>query len=199
MKRTLDILIVLLFLPLWGSLAFIISLCVLVRMGRPIFFVQERPGRDERPFHLIKFRTMREGQGTDVERMTGLGRFLRRMSLDELPELINVLKGDMSLVGPRPLLMRYLPRYTPEERRRHTVRPGLTGWAQVNGRNAISWEQKFAYDLWYVDHWSLWLDFRILVRTAWLVLTGQGLNASEEQTMPELREPPLPPLVASPP
>ena len=147
--------------------------------------MQERPGLDGRPFRLIKFRTMRDGPGSDAERLTRLGRFLRAASLDELPELLNVLKGEMSLVGPRPLLMRYLPRYTPRQMRRHEARPGITGWAQVNGRNAITWEQKFEYDVWYVDNRSFWLDLKILWLTAWRVLTRQGINADVETTMNE--------------
>jgi sugar transferase EpsL len=140
-----------------------------------------------RPFFLFKFRTMREGEGEDVERLTWLGRFLRRFSLDELPELWNVLKGDMSLVGPRPLLMQYLDHYTPEQARRHEVKPGITGWAQVNGRNAVSWEEKFAYDVWYVDHRSFGLDLRILFLTFWKVLRGEGVSQPGQATMEEFK------------
>jgi len=135
----------------------------------------------------VKFRTMRNGNGTDGERLTGLGRLLRRFSIDELPELWNVLKGDMSLVGPRPLLMEYLDRYTPEQARRHEVKPGITGWAQVNGRNAISWEQKFELDVWYVDHQSFWLDLRILAATPWKVLRREGISQQGQATMEEFR------------
>lgn len=184
-KRVFDILLVAVTAPLWGLLlggcAGVVCLCC----GRPVFFTQQRPGLDGKPFLLRKLRTMRDGTGSDVERLTAVGRFLRSTSLDELPELFNVLRGEMSLVGPRPLLMRYLPRYTPEQMRRHAVRPGLTGWAQIHGRNAISWEEKFAYDVWYVEHRTLWLDLRILGLTVWRVVTRQGINASGEATMSE--------------
>lgn len=159
-------------------------------IGKPVFFRQNRPGRDGKPFELVKFRTMREARDSegnlvaDKERLTPLGRSLRSLSIDELPELWNVLKGDMSLVGPRPLLMDYLALYSPEQARRHEVRPGLTGWAQVNGRNAISWEEKFELDVWYVDNRGLWLDLRILLMTAKSVLTQKGINAEGEATMP---------------
>ncbi len=149
MKRLLDITLVLLTAVFWIPLLLVVGLAVFAALGCPVFFIQERPGLRGCPFRLIKFRTMRGGEETDAERMTRLGRVLRSTSLDELPELWNVLKGEMSLVGPRPLLMRYLPRYTAEQARRHEVRPGITGWAQVNGRNALTWEQKFAYDVWY--------------------------------------------------
>lgn len=154
-------------------------------MSRPVFFVQERAGLGGRPFKLVKFRTMRDGAGADAERLTRLGKWLRTTSLDELPELWNVLRGEMSLVGPRPLLIRYLPRYTSEQARRHEVLPGLTGWAQVNGRNALSWERKFKYDVWYADHQSLWLDLRILWLTVWQVVTRYGISAKGEATMGE--------------
>ena len=154
--------------------------------GSPLF-VQERPGLHGRPFRLVKLRTMRAGGPglSDAERLTRVGRFLRRTSIDELPQLWNVLKGDLSLVGPRPLLMRYLPRYTPEQARRHEVLPGITGWAQVNGRNALSWEEKLRLDVWYVDNWSLGLDLRILARTVAQVFRGSGVSAPGEATMPE--------------
>lgn len=160
-------------------------------LGTPVFFRQERPGRGAVPFQLVKFRTMTDARGPDgrllpdAQRLTRLGRFLRATSLDELPQLWNVLRGELSLVGPRPLLMRYLPRYTPEQARRHVVLPGITGWAQVNGRNGISWEEKFALDLWYVDNWSLWLDFRILARTFWQVLRRVDVAQRGHATMPE--------------
>jgi len=160
-------------------------------MGRPVLFKQMRPGLNGKPFYMYKFRTMtyeRDEQGTllsDELRLTGLGRFLRSTSLDELPELFNILKGDMSLVGPRPLLMQYLDRYTPEQARRHEVKPGITGWAQVNGRNAISWEEKFALDVWYVDNCSLWLDMKILLMTLVKVFKREGISAAGEATMPE--------------
>ena len=185
MKRLFDIIVVLLTAILWLPLAVFVGVAVLIGLGRPVFFVQERSGFQGRPFKLIKFRTLRIKPGTDAERMTGVGRFLRAASLDELPEVWNVLKGEMSLVGPRPLLMRYLPRYTLEQARRHTVLPGITGWAQVNGRNAISWEDKFDYDVWYVDHRSLWLDLKILWLTVWQVMTRRGIHAEGEATMEE--------------
>ena len=168
----------------------VIALLVRIRLGKPVLFRQLRPGLHGQPFTLLKFRTMLEALDTngsplpDAERLTAFGHFLRRWSLDELPELYNVLRGDMSLVGPRPLLMEYLPLYTAEQARRHDVRPGLTGWAQVNGRNAIGWDQKFAFDLWYVDHASLSLDLRILWLTVRNVFTRHGISAEGEATMP---------------
>ncbi|MPY67620.1 sugar transferase [Deinococcus sp. SDU3-2] len=167
-----------------------VALLVRWRLGQPVLFRQLRPGLRGRPFPLYKFRTLRDAadaQGQplpDHMRMTPLGRWLRATSLDELPGLFNVLRGDMSLVGPRPLLMEYLPRYTPQQARRHEVRPGLTGWAQVNGRNAISWEEKFDLDVWYVDHWTLRLDLAILWRTVGKVLRREGVSAAGEATMP---------------
>ena len=162
---------------------------VRIKLGRPVFFRQTRPGLHGQPFQMVKLRTMTDARGPDgallpdAERLTPFGRFLRASSLDELPELWNVLKGDMSLVGPRPLLMEYLPLYTPEQARRHEVRPGITGWAQVNGRNALSWEEKFALDVWYVDHQSLWLHIRILWMTAVKVLRRQDISAPGEATV----------------
>jgi lipopolysaccharide/colanic/teichoic acid biosynthesis glycosyltransferase len=159
------------------------------KLGSPVLFTQVRPGLHGLPFTMVKFRTMtdaRDASGAllpDAQRLTSFGRFLRASSLDELPELWNVLKGDMSLVGPRPLLMEYLPLYTPEQARRHAVRPGITGWAQVNGRNAISWTDKFALDVWYVDNHSLWLDVQILWRTVRKVLVRDGISAAGEATM----------------
>lgn len=185
MKRLFDILLTLLTAVIWLPLLGGVTCVVLLSMGPPVFFTQERPGFKGRIFRLIKFRTMRSGDAPDAERLTRVGRFLRSTSLDELPELLNVLKGEMSLVGPRPLLVRYLPRYTPEQMRRHEVRPGLTGWAQINGRNAITWEEKFAYDVWYVEHQSFQLDLKILCRTVWRVLTRQGVAAHGEATMGE--------------
>ena len=161
------------------------------KLGSPVLFRQVRPGLQGRPFTMVKFRTMTDDRGPDgallpdARRLTPFGRFLRASSLDELPELWNVLKGEMSLVGPRPLLMEYLPLYTPEQARRHEVRPGITGWAQVNGRNAISWADKFALDVWYVDHRSLWLDLQILWRTVRKVLVRDGISAEGEATMPK--------------
>lgn len=160
-------------------------------MGRPVLFRQQRPGRGGRPFGMVKFRTMSDARDADGrllpdgERLTRVGRFLRTTSLDELPELWNVLVGDMSLVGPRPLLMAYLDRYTPDQARRHDVKPGVTGWAQVNGRNAISWDEKFALDTWYVDNRSLWLDLRILYATVLQVVRRKDINSAEAATMPE--------------
>jgi sugar transferase EpsL len=162
------------------------SVAVRARMGAPILFRQRRPGLQGHPFTLIKFRTM-TGDATlpDAVRLTTVGRLLRATSLDELPQLWNVLRGDMSLVGPRPLLMQYLPRYTAEQARRHDVRPGMTGWAQVNGRNALTWDEKFALDVWYVDHWSLWLDAKILALTALRVFQHRGISSEGHATMPE--------------
>jgi lipopolysaccharide/colanic/teichoic acid biosynthesis glycosyltransferase len=190
MKRVFDCLLaalalLLLFLPL-------LCLAWLVRrkLGSPVFFRQKRPGLYGRPFIMIKFRTMTEARGCDgkllpdAERLTPFGRFLRTSSMDELPELWNVLRGEMSLVGPRPLLMEYLPLYSREQARRHEVRPGITGWAQVNGRNAIGWADKFLLDVWYVDHRSLWLDVRILWLTVYKVLVRDGISAKGEVTMP---------------
>jgi sugar transferase EpsL len=161
------------------------------RLGTPVLFRQQRAGRGGKLFELLKFRTMTDAcdaQGKplpDEARLTPLGRRLRSLSLDELPQLWNVLRGDLSFVGPRPLLAEYLDRYTPEQARRHLVKPGITGWAQVNGRNAISWDEKFRLDTWYVDHWSLWLDFRIVLLTAWRVLRRQGISSDDHATMPE--------------
>ena len=188
LKRLFDLL-----LTIPGTLVilpFLLVLALLVRLvhGSPLLFVQTRPGKDGKPFNMYKFRTMtdaRDAKGNllpDHERLTPLGRFLRATSLDEFPELINVLKGDMSLVGPRPLLMEYLPRYSPEQSRRHEVKPGMTGWAQVNGRNAISWEEKFRYDVWYVDNRSLWLDINILAMTMRNVLLRKGINQDGHAT-----------------
>jgi lipopolysaccharide/colanic/teichoic acid biosynthesis glycosyltransferase len=174
-----------------SPLLLIIAILVRVKLGGPVLFRQVRPGFGGRPFTLLKFRTMRDLRNRggillpDEARLSSFGRFLRRMSLDELPELFNVLKGDMSLVGPRPLLMQYMDRYTSEQARRHEVEPGITGWAQVNGRNAITWEEKFALDFWYVDNQSLLLDLKILAMTAWKVLKREGISAQGEATMPE--------------
>lgn len=187
MKRLFDITLTLLTAALWLPLLTGVACAVWFCLGSPVLFIQERPGLKGKIFRLFKFRTMRLGEAPDAERLTRLGHFLRATSLDELPELINVLKGEMSLVGPRPLLVRYLSRYTPEQMRRHDVRPGLTGWAQINGRNALSWEQKFAYDIWYVDHRTLGLDLKILWLTAWRVLTRQGISADGEATMGEFK------------
>ena len=189
MKRALDFLISASLLILLAPVMALLAIIVAVQMGRPIVFCQERPGLHGKPFTMIKFRTMRntvdrKGEPlSDAERLTGFGRFLRASSLDELPELFNVLKGDMSLVGPRPLLMEYLPLYSPEQARRHEVRPGMTGLAQINGRNALSWEQKFEYDVAYVDHHSVVLDAKILFKTMAVIVTARGINRSEDVTM----------------
>ena len=177
----------------------LIALLVKLTSHGPVFFRQERPGRDGRPFRIWKFRTMSDSRGPDGSplpdgaRLTPVGRFLRRWSLDEFPELLNVLTGEMSLVGPRPLLARYLPLYSPEQARRHEVRPGITGWAQINGRNAQTWEDRFRLDVWYVDHRGLWLDVRILALTMVKVLRREGISADGHETMPEFKPPPTRP------
>lgn len=189
MKRFLDISLSALGLIAMSPVLAGIAVVVRWKLGRPVLFRQKRPGKDGKPFELLKFRTMtdeRDERGRlldDSERLTRFGRFLRSTSLDELPGLWNVLVGDMSLVGPRPLLMEYLPLYSPEQARRHNVRPGMTGWAQVNGRNAISWDEKFALDVWYVDHRSLWLDLRIMAMTVVKILKRTGISAAGEATM----------------
>ena len=194
-KRGVDILGAALGLLLFSPVLLFVAWKIRGQMGAPVFFRQTRPGRDGKPFEMVKFRTMRDAHdadGTplpDSERMTPLGRFLRSSSLDELPELWNVLKGDMSLVGPRPLLMEYLPLYSPEQARRHEVRPGVTGWAQINGRNAISWEEKFALDVWYVDNRSLWLDLKIIWLTIRKVVKREGISAAGEATMSKFEGP----------
>lgn len=188
-KRALDVLGAAIGLIVFSPILIIVSLKIRREMGSPVLFRQTRPGRHGKPFQMIKFRTMRDEIDTDgrplpdAERLTKLGRFLRSSSLDELPELWNVLKGEMSLVGPRPLLMEYLPLYSPEQARRHEVRPGVTGWAQVNGRNAISWDEKFALDVWYVDNRSLWLDLKIIWLTIRKVIKRDGISAAGEATM----------------
>jgi lipopolysaccharide/colanic/teichoic acid biosynthesis glycosyltransferase len=188
-KRLLDVAAAAAGLVFLASLLAGIAAATWVRMGRPVLFRQWRAGRDGRPFPLVKFRTMRPGPEPDDVRLTPFGRWLRRWSLDELPELWNVLVGQMSLVGPRPLLPRYLERYTPRQARRHEMRPGLTGWAQVNGRNRLSWEERLELDVWYVDHWSLGLDLRILARTVGLALSGRGVAHADGGTMPEFTGP----------
>ncbi len=192
-KRVFDVCVATLGLVLLSPLLAILALLVWVFQGRPILFRQQRPGYKGRPFIIYKFRTMndrRDANGNllpDAERLTPFGRFLRSTSLDDLPQLINVLRGEMSLVGPRPLLMQYLERYSPEQMRRHDVLPGITGWAQVNGRNALSWEEKFRLDVWYVDHWSFWLDMRILFMTLWKVLKREGISQPGHVTMEEFK------------
>ena len=189
MKRAFDILVGVVFLALLSPVLIAIALVVRLRLGSPVLFRQTRPGLKGAPFEILKFRTMtddRDDDGNllpDAERLTRFGRFLRASSLDELPELWNVVRGDMSLVGPRPLLMEYLPLYDEEQARRHDVRPGITGLAQINGRNAITWEEKFAHDVWYVDHQSLWLDLKILVLTVGAVLRPRGISADNYTTM----------------
>ena len=187
MKRLFDCVTAITGLIALSPILLIIALLVRLTLGSPVLFRQRRPGLHARPFELLKFRTMREVTNSpllDEERLTPFGRWLRAGSLDELPELWNVVKGDMRLVGPRPLLMEYLPLYTAEQARRHEIRPGLTGWAQVNGRNSLSWEQKFELDVWYVDNQSFWLDLRIIIMTLGKVLLRQGIAADNHATMP---------------
>ena len=192
-KRLTDITIASLLLVLLFPVMVLISVLIFATMGRPVIFAQIRPGLGGKPFRMLKFRTMsgaRDNGGNllpDEIRLTGLGRVLRATSLDELPELLNVLKGDMSLVGPRPLLMEYLPLYTPEQARRHEVMPGITGWAQVNGRNAITWEEKFKHDVWYVDHRSFLLDLKILWLTLPKVMRTEGINQEGRATAEKFR------------
>jgi lipopolysaccharide/colanic/teichoic acid biosynthesis glycosyltransferase len=185
MKRMTDILLTLITAPLWLPLCAITALGVALTMGKPVIFRQQRAGKDGKTFDFMKFRTMREGDGPDAERLTPFGRFLRSTSLDELPQLFHVLSGKMSLVGPRPLPSRYLPRYSPQQSRRHEVRPGMTGWAQINGRNSISWEEKFRLDVWYVDNRSLPLDLKILFRTVFKTASRDGINHPGSDTMEE--------------
>lgn len=188
-KRLLDITISLIALIFLLPLMSLIYLLVIINLGSPAFFLQERVGKDNKIFKMIKFRTMKNSTDkngnllSDNERVTKFGSFLRSFSLDELPELINILKGDMSLVGPRALLVQYLGLYNDEQIRRHEVLPGLTGWAQINGRNSITWSEKFKLDVWYVDNWSLWLDIKIFFLTFWKVLKREGINQSESVTM----------------
>lgn len=190
-KRLFDFTVSAVLLLLLAPVIVLLALQVGSKLGTPVIFRQTRPGRHGKPFRMVKFRTMTDARGPDGKllpdavRLTPFGRWLRSSSLDELPELWNVLKGEMSLVGPRPLLMEYLPLYTAEQARRHEVRPGITGWAQVNGRNALSWEEKFRLDVWYVDNRSLWLDIRILWLTLRKVLLREGISAAGEATMPK--------------
>jgi lipopolysaccharide/colanic/teichoic acid biosynthesis glycosyltransferase len=189
MKRLFDFVAALLALMLFALPLLVLAWLILRKLGSPILFKQVRPGLHGKPFKMVKFRTMTDERGPDgallpdAQRITPFGRFLRASSLDELPELWNVLRGEMSLVGPRPLLMDYLPLYSPGQTRRHEVRPGITGWAQVNGRNALSWEEKFKLDVWYVDNFSLWLDMRILIATVTLVLKREGISPSDQEIM----------------
>ena len=191
LKRGLDFCFAAVALLLLAPLMALVALAILIAMGSPVLFRQTRPGYLARPFTLLKFRTMTEARGGDgvllpeAQRITSLGRWLRRLSLDELPQLWSVLNGEMSFVGPRPLLMQYLGRYTPEQSRRHNVPPGITGWAQINGRNLTSWDQRFELDVWYVNHWGLALDFKILVKTFVQVLRGHGIAPQGLAVMPE--------------
>ena len=194
-KRACDIVASAVGLALLSPLLLVVAVLVRLKLGAPVLFRQERPGLGGRPFGMLKFRTMngaRDASGAllpDGERLTSFGRFLRSTSLDELPELINVLRGEMSLVGPRPLLMQYLSRYTREQMRRHEVRPGITGWAQINGRNGLSWEQKFALDVWYVEHRTLGLDLKIIALTLWKILKREGISQPGQATMEEFLGP----------
>jgi len=190
-KRVLDLLLGALALVILAPVLGFVALFVRLKLGKPLLFCQRRPGQGGEPFTILKFRTMTDSCDEngdllpDAQRLTRLGQFLRSTSLDELPELINVLRGEMSLVGPRPLLMQYLGRYSPEQARRHEVRPGITGWAQVNGRNALSWEEKFELDVWYVDHLSLWLDLKIVFLTLLKIVRREGINQPGQATMEE--------------
>jgi Sugar transferases involved in lipopolysaccharide synthesis len=190
-KRLLDLIGSFFGLILLSPFLALLGIIAYFKLGRPVLYKQERPGLDGRPFILYKFRSMSEESDQegrplpDEKRLSSFGKFLRRWSLDEFPELWNVFLGEMSLVGPRPLLMEYLPRYTPEQRRRHDMKPGLTGWAQINGRNAITWDDRFRLDVWYVDHWSFWLDIKILIRTFFQFLKREGITAEGHATMPK--------------
>lgn len=198
-KRLLDLLLAGIGVLILSPVYLILALIVALRLGRPVIFRQRRPGYQSKPFDIYKFRTMseaRDAQGNllpDEIRLTRLGRFLRATSLDELPELINVLRGEMSLVGPRPLLMQYLERYNSEQRRRHDVLPGITGWAQINGRNALTWEDKFRLDIWYVDHQSLGLDLKIILQTIWKVIRREGISQPGHATAEEFMGTPMEP------
>ena len=191
LKRVIDLIVSFVGLIVFSPILIIIAILIWCNMGTPVLFAQARPGLNGKPFTIYKFRTMTEEkdeQGQllcDGKRLTKMGRFLRSTSLDELPELFNVLKGEMSLVGPRPLLIDYLQNYTPEQKRRHEVKPGITGWAQVNGRNALTWEEKFRLDVWYVDNWSILLDFKIIFLTMIKVIRREGISADGHATMPE--------------
>ena len=194
LKRVFDVVVSATALVVLAPVMGLIALAVWRTMGRPVLFRHVRPGLHGKPFVMYKFRTMRDlrdAEGKllpDEARLTPFGRWLRSTSLDELPELVNVLRGEMSLVGPRPLLMEYLDRYTPEQARRHEVKPGITGWAQIHGRNNLRWDERFKLDVWYVDNWSLWLDVKILWRTLWMVLRREGISAQGHATMPRFGE-----------
>ena len=192
-KRLLDLVLTVPALIILSPLLIVLGFLVRLKLGSPVLFRQMRPGLNEKPFVMLKFRTMSDARDEhgellpDAQRLTRFGVFLRKSSIDELPEIINVLKGDMSLVGPRPLLMQYLDRYTPEQARRHEVKPGITGWAQIHGRNALTWEEKFKLDVWYVDHWSLWLDIKILFITVWKIIKREGISHPGHATMEEFK------------
>ncbi len=192
-KRLIDVIASIILIILTSPILFIVFVLVRIKLGAPVIFKQERPGKNSRIFTVYKFRSMTNQYDkngdllSDEMRLTDFGKFLRKSSLDELPELFNILKGDMSFIGPRPLLVRYLDRYNKEQARRHEIRPGLTGWAQVNGRNSISWEDKFRLDVWYVDHCNLWLDTKIFVLTIIKVLKRDGINSLNHATMEEFR------------
>jgi lipopolysaccharide/colanic/teichoic acid biosynthesis glycosyltransferase len=198
MKRLFDLFASLLGVILFSPLLLLLAAAVRWSMGSPVFFRQKRPGFQGKPFFMFKFRTMRDASDAagnplpDEKRLTRLGIFLRKTSLDEIPELFNIVRGEMSFVGPRPLRMEYLDRYTPEQARRHYVPPGVTGWAQINGRNAIGWEKKFELDLWYVDHRSFWLDLKIIFLTFWQVVSCKDISAADHATMPEFMGTPKP-------
>jgi sugar transferase EpsL len=188
-KRLFDLVFSFLALIILSPVILVTAILVRVFLGKPILFKQERPGYKGRPFHIYKFRSMLDGFSKDgaplpdAERLTGFGRLLRSLSLDEFPELFNILRGEMSFVGPRPLLMQYLPLYSPEQARRHDVVPGLTGWAQVNGRNAVDWPTRFKLDVWYVDNWSFWLDIKIILMTVWKAISRDGVNQEGQATV----------------
>jgi sugar transferase EpsL len=192
-KRIFDLILIIPALVVLVPVLAAAALVVRIKLGSPVLFRQMRPGFQGKPFELYKFRTMTDARGhdgallPDAARLTRFGQFLRAASLDELPELLNVLKGDMSLVGPRPLLMQYLDRYTLEQARRHEAKPGITGWAQVNGRNALTWEEKFKLDVWYVDNQSFWLDIKIIFMTIWKILKREGINQQGQATMEEFK------------
>jgi sugar transferase EpsL len=190
-KRLFDIISSVAGLVVISPLLVVLAVLVRLKLGSPILFRQQRPGLSGKAFVIYKFRTMtdqRDASGNllpDDQRLPAFGRFLRSTSFDELPELLNVLKGDMSIVGPRPLMMKYLGRYSPQQARRHEAKPGITGWAQINGRNAVSWEDKFRLDVWYVDNWTLWLDMKIILKSVWMVVAREGINQQGRATMDE--------------
>lgn len=187
-KRVCDLATVIVTAPIWVPLLLIASFAVKIKLGSPILFRQQRAGKGGKVFTILKLRTMVDGDGEDEERITPLGRFLRKTSLDELPQMINVLRGEMSIVGPRPLLEEYLPHYNKEQFRRHEVKPGITGWAQINGRNAITWEERFKLDIWYVDNASLWLDLKIVLKTFASVINGKGATTEDGKTMAKFNQ-----------